>query len=60
MKLKDKVGMAGPQSTQTRFVEIHYTSLCLLFSIIMRLLMIAAFCIIASETTAQDVVKRKK
>ena len=39
---KDEVGMAGSKSTQTRFVRdnhIHYTSLHLLFLIIMHLLM---------------------
>ena len=36
IKLKDKVGMAVPKNTQTRFIgityHIHYTSLRLLFS----------------------------
>ena len=49
MKLKDEVGMAGSESTQTKFVEIItlillYIPTLAFFPIIMRLLIVTHWC----------------
>ena len=44
MKLKNEVGTGGPKSIDCRDNHVYYTSLCLLFLIIMCLLMVIHWC----------------